>query len=564
MKKKALVLAVAAILAGCNDNSSDPNTPVVAEKNLVIGLGLQVNFDTCNSRVLLEQRVDRAYSVGSQLEDVLYVFTGKGNPTSIKSCDVNNTGRTEAKAMKEILMAKYKVAEENILLEEQSISTNENASYLYEILKEKKQKNELIVKDMYLVTSAYHNHRANYKEGSDISSVNSFNQVFGEGTFDKSSNVFSSSELAKEEKWSQDGELVAPYKNADNTARVFGDLNGNKRSDLVTVDYATGETSVYFSSTQNSLKNTNTPYNFPATGNVALADVNGNGNNDLVGTSKDGLYIAKGNGDGTFADAQLVSNEFTSEDNLHFFDITGNKQAELIHFAKTGTFSASLKDAELQASAEISSDFGSQSYTDNKTIGHLFGDASSDYPRFVADVTGNGVGDIVAFGHENIYVAVNKGDGTYQDRAIWLTNDTEGNTANFVKGREFADLNRENQWNTAWTSARHPRGVADINGNGRADIWAIGEHGVYVAWAADIDRNGEADHFENLNSVWVYETKVRYNQDKETAFQQFTPHRGWTSTAQYPRTFTDLNGNGRADLIGFGDDAVYVSTSENP
>ena len=227
----------------------------------------------------------------------------------------------------------------------------------------------------------------------------------------------------------------------------------------------------------------------------------------------------------------------------------GNCQikSELLHFSP----------AEL-----VVADFASNSLVDSENT-MLFGSATSNYPRFVADVTGDGYADIVAYGHTAIYASINDGYGAFSARQTWLTNDAEGNGMNFVTDSNQVELVLGVGWGDKRWSANYPRGVDDLNGDGRADIWAIGEHGVYVAWSADINRNGKGDHFENLNSVWVYESKWRHNGENNTRFQQFTVFRGWR-IENNPRAFADVNGNGRADLVGFGDDAVFVAISEYP
>ncbi len=37
---------------------------------------------------------------------------------------------------------------------------------------------------------------------------------------------------------------------------------------------------------------------------------------------------------------------------------------------------------------------------------------------------------------------------------------------------------------------------------------------------------------------------------------------GWSSFDRYPRQLADINGNGHADIVGFGHDAVYVSLAQ--
>jgi len=36
---------------------------------------------------------------------------------------------------------------------------------------------------------------------------------------------------------------------------------------------------------------------------------------------------------------------------------------------------------------------------------------------------------------------------------------------------------------------------------------------------------------------------------------------GWSTFDKYPRTLCDVNGDGKDDIVGFGDDYVYVSFS---
>ena len=83
------------------------------------------------------------------------------------------------------------------------------------------------------------------------------------------------------------------------------------------------------------------------------------------------------------------------------------------------------------------------------------------HPRFLADLTGDGRADIVGFGNAGVYVALNKGDGTF--RAPQLV------VPNFGYGAG------------GWRVDRHPRFLADLTGDGRADIVGFGNAGVYVA-----------------------------------------------------------------------------------
>jgi FG-GAP-like repeat len=84
----------------------------------------------------------------------------------------------------------------------------------------------------------------------------------------------------------------------------------------------------------------------------------------------------------------------------------------------------------------------------------------------------------------------------------------------------------------------YPRKVADINGDGRADIIGFGQAGVYVSLATG-DGHFAAPTFE---------------------LPEFgTSAGGWSSDDTYPRRVADVNGDGMADIVGFGNAGVYVS-----
>ena len=156
--------------------------------------------------------------------------------------------------------------------------------------------------------------------------------------------------------------------------------------------------------------------------------------------------------------------------------------------------------------------------------------------RVLADADGDGRADIVAFGTEGVFVARSTGNG-FEDEAVWLSDDANGNRADFVL-------------DTGYRVNRHSRGAADIDGDGRADLWAIGAHGVLVALST-------GDLFEHVPGTWYYESRDRHL-GEDALFNHFTEEAGW-SVQNHPRFFGDVDGNGMADLVGFHDDDVLVS-----
>jgi hypothetical protein len=130
----------------------------------------------------------------------------------------------------------------------------------------------------------------------------------------------------------------------------------------------------------------------------------GNGKPDLVGFAQGGVYVAFNNGDGTFQPVRKVSQDFTFDNG---------------------------------------------------------GWVVEKYPRFIADLTGNGRGDIIGFGEAGVSVAINNGDGTFQPAKLSI--------AGF-------------SYQHGWRTKQHPRFLVDLTGDGRADIIGFGNTSVYVSY----------------------------------------------------------------------------------
>jgi hypothetical protein len=88
-----------------------------------------------------------------------------------------------------------------------------------------------------------------------------------------------------------------------------------------------------------------------------------------------------------------------------------------------------------------------------------------------------------------------------------------------------------------WRVERHPRFLADLTGDGRADIVGFGDAGVWVS-------------LNNGNGTFQAPRMVVGN---------FAYSAGGWRVERHPRFLADLTGDGRADIVGFGDDGVWVS-----
>ncbi|HVH24646.1 MAG TPA: tyrosinase family protein [Pseudonocardia sp.] len=141
------------------------------------------------------------------------------------------------------------------------------------------------------------------------------------------------------------------------------------------------------------------------------------------------------------------------------------------------------------------------------------------HPRFAADVTGDGVADIVGFGDAGVWVARNAGTGSFHPPQLAVTN------FGFDAG--------------GWRVGRHPRFLADVTGDGRADIVGFGNAGVWIALS-----NGDGTF-----------------QAPKLAVENFGYDAGGWRVERHPRVLADLLGGGRADIVGFGDAGVWTALS---
>ena len=251
-----------------------------------------------------------------------------------------------------------------------------------------------------------------------------------------------------------------------------------------------------------------------------LADVNGDHMADIVGFGDTGVYVSLATGGGSFGTPTFRLASFapgaggwSSDDKYprELADVNGDHMADIVGFGDTGVY-VSL--------ATGGGSFGAPTFQLASFARNAGGWSSDDkYPRELADVNGDGRADIVGFGDRGVYVALATGGGSFGAPTFKL--------ASFGPNAG------------GWSSDdKFPRELADVNGDGMADIVGFGDAGVYVALATGGGSFG-APTFK---------------------LASFAPKAGgWGSNDQFPRELADVNADGKTDIVGFGSDRVYVA-----
>ncbi|KAJ7230230.1 lectin PVL [Mycena pura] len=298
-----------------------------------------------------------------------------------------------------------------------------------------------------------------------------------------------------------------------------------------------------------------------------VADTTGDKQADIVGFGEGGVWISVNNGNNTFSPANMVLADFSYlngwrvDKHIRFMgDVKNSRRADIVGFGEAGVLiSYNNGGGNFSAARLAVGNFGyNQGWRLDK---HL---------RFLADVTGDGLLDIVGFGESQVMIGRNNGDGTFDV--------LQGVVSNFC-------------YTTGWRIDKHPRFLGDLTGDGRVDIIGFGDAGVYVSLNKGSGAFGPVtlalDDF-GYNSGWRVEKHPRFiaslterNRADIIAFGDkgvyiaisngdgtFQPSRlvidnfgydqGWR-VEEHPRFAVDLTGDGRADIIGFGENSVWVS-----
>jgi phospholipase C len=241
---------------------------------------------------------------------------------------------------------------------------------------------------------------------------------------------------------------------------------------------------------------------------------------DLLGFGDDGVYIAFNSGpnmpwpvQGSLSNFGVQESWRVDRDVRMLADLTGQGRDSIVGFGEEGTWIA-LNDGH--------GGFGTPKFFPD--FGFTEGWRLDRHPRFAADLNGTGCADLVGFGNDGVYVAFNDGKGGFAPPVTRVT--------------------EELSFNRGW-GAEHPRFAARLTQNRRADLVGFGNDGVWAAF-----NNGPDGTFTPRTFTSVFVLK-----------DYFALNKGW-NIERHLRFVADLTGKGQADLVGFGEDAVWVSLND--
>ncbi|WP_405697790.1 FG-GAP-like repeat-containing protein [Streptomyces sp. NBC_01185] len=252
-----------------------------------------------------------------------------------------------------------------------------------------------------------------------------------------------------------------------------------------------------------------------------LADTTKTGRADIVGLKPaKGAVTSSSRGDGTFDDEERVLHPPTSsaspKDLWTLADLNGESRPGVIVLAAEGV-RVSAQD-EGGTFTPAGGKLALKAFGHGPQAGSWLADK---HPRFLADTTGDGRLDIVGCHDDGLWVSLQDEEGKFTPLA------GEPALRAFGHSEEAG----------GWLIDRHPRFLADTTGDGRLDIVGCHDDGLWVSL-----------------------------QDEEGAFAEplyvlddFGVDQGWSSINEHPRFLIKTTSDGVPDIVGFGPQGVVVA-----
>ncbi|MGD3112611.1 FG-GAP-like repeat-containing protein [Streptomyces sp. YGL11-2] len=258
-----------------------------------------------------------------------------------------------------------------------------------------------------------------------------------------------------------------------------------------------------------------------------LADTTGDGRLDIVGCHDDGVWVSVQDEERKFAPigdepvlrafghGQEAGAWLVDKHPRFLADTTGDGRLDIVGCHDDGVW-VSVQDEERKF-APIGDEPVLRAFGHGQEAGGWLVDK---HPRFLADTTGDGRLDIVGCHDDGVWVSLQDEDGTFADPLYVLD-----------------DFGADQGWSSV---EEYPRFLVKTTSDGALDIAGFGPQGVVVS-------RGRGDGtFEPSKLV----------------LNDFGLAQGWTS-GKHLRFLTDVTGDGNPDIVGFGDEGVWVSHSRS-
>lgn len=299
--------------------------------------------------------------------------------------------------------------------------------------------------------------------------------------------------------------------NGSNSIRTTAKLNYDNRADVLV--FGPGATESLFSNPNGGFTfASSTNWFSGATGwnnnhhERLVADVNGDGLDDIIGFGYVSTQVSAANGNGGFFPLtsfnDLAYNQNWSKERhvRTMANVNNDGRADIVAFGQNKTYVYVY-------------DRATTSYVLRNEIDdfhYAAGYRVDEHVRLLRDVNGDGMDDIVAFANDGVRVALANATG-YGDATYWIHD----------YGKFYG-----------WRNARHPRLMGDINGDGMADIVGFFEDGI---WAS-------------LSTGYSFTCP-------ETHSGEFSIAEGFT-VEDHPRWLADIDGDGRMEIVANSNSSI--------
>jgi hypothetical protein len=327
---------------------------------------------------------------------------------------------------------------------------------------------------------------------------------------------------------------AGPVYNVSLLQVAVGDFDKNGTQDLAVCPSLAGTQLYIFTNDGTGALSLAHTYTLQAAGSgIATADLNGDGNLDLVVVGSDpvsgnwGYSVLLGNGDGSFQSPVFYPQTVPGGSTIVIADFNNDHKLDFAVPAGDGTFAVLLGNGN--------GTFGAPAYIFDKGASSIV----------AADFNGDGKIDIAASGYFNsggMAILLGNGDGTFQP-ATYPFSDTAG-------GLMTADLNLDGKADLV-DSASHV-----YLGNGNGTFREIAPSGYIVTALADINGDGVPDEIgdQAISKNQFGMGLALGNGDGtfgsfEAVFDDFT---------LFPELAADMNGDGKQDLIVVPGNTIFV------